>query len=205
MKLFLLPFLLLPTLSFAKKFVPSSFSANYVEKVKSVTGKNLESSGKIDYKYPGHIRFEVLRPEASRTLFVVNPEKAWIYQPAFAKGEKDQVTVQKSANLPLIKFLDSVQDGLDKSKLFTKKYERNNLILTFVQGMQKEMGIKEVLLHSSKNAKEINELKGFDAITLKYSNGKDTTIVLEDLKENVTFPPDHFIFKPSPNTKVISN
>lgn len=203
MKLLSLIVLLIPSLALAKNFVPSSFSAKYEESLTSATGKVKKSHGKIDYKFPGHLRFEVLDPVKS--LFVVNPEKAWFYQPAFVKGEKDQVTVQKAANLPLVKFLDSVKDGLENSKLFTTKYEKNDLVLTFVKTIQKEMGIEEVTLHASRNAKEIKEIDGFETITLKHVNKNKTNIKLIDLKENVSFPGSHFIYKPSANTKVITN
>lgn len=201
MKLFL-SLLLLPTLSFAKTFVPTSFSANYEETVKSVVSKKEKKSfGKIDYKFPGHLRFEVTQPNP--TLFVVNPKKSWLYQPAFAKGEKDQVTVQKSSNLPIIKFLDSVKDGVENSKLFTTKYGKNDLTLTFVKTIQKEMGFQEVVLHSSKDPKAIKEIGGFERITLTKIDGTKTSIRLIDIKENVSFPPGNFEFKPSANTKVI--
>lgn len=203
MKLFLL-FSLFPLITFAKSFVPNSFSANYEESVVSqVTGKEKKSYGKIDYKFPGNLRFEVTSPVP--TLFVVNPQKTWLFQPSHVKGEKDQVTIQKSANLPLIKFLDSVKDGLEGSKLFTTKYSKNELTLTFVKTIRKEMGFIEVILHSQKSAKDVKELKGFDKITLKHINGSKTHIRLIDLKEKVSFPPGNFTFTPSANTKVISN
>lgn len=194
---------LVPTVSFAKNFVPTSFSANYEDSIVSLaTGKEKKSFGKIDYKFPGHLRFEVTSPVPS--LFVVNPKKSWLYQPAFVKGEKDQVTVQKSSNLPIIKFLDSVKNGVDNSKLFTTKYNKNDLVLTFVKTIQKEMGFQEVTLHAGKDAKEVKELSGFDKITLKHINGSKTNIKLIDLKENVAFPPGNFEFTPSANTKVIN-
>lgn len=203
MKLFLF-LALLPAISFAKSFVPNSFSANYEETVVSlVTGKEKKSFGKIDYKFPGNLRFEVTSPVP--TLFVVNPKKSWLYQPSHVKGEKDQVTIQKSSNLPLIKFLDSVKNGIEDSKLFTTKYGKNDLTLTFVKTIQKEMGFTEVVLHTEKDAKEVKELSGFNKITLKHINGSKTSIKLIDLKENVSFPPGNFTFKPSSNTKVISN
>lgn len=203
MKLLLL-LALLPLHTFAKSFVPNSFSANYEESVISlVTGKEKKSFGKIDYKFPGNLRFEVTSPVP--TLFVVNPKKSWLYQPSHVKGEKDQVTVQKSSNLPLIKFLDSVKNGIEGSKLFTTKYEKNDLILTFVKTIQKEMGFIEVILHADKNAKEVKELSGFEKISLKHINGSKTNIKLIDLKENVSFPPGNFEFTPSANTKVITN
>lgn len=202
MKLFFL-LCLFPVLSFAKGFVPTSFSANYEESLTSVTGKTKKSFGKVDYKFPGHLRFEVTSPVPS--LFVVNPQKTWFYQPAFVKGEKDQVTVQKSANLPLIKFLDSVKNGIEDSKLFTVKYDKNDVILTFVKASQKEMGIEEVTLHAAKDAKEVKELKGFETISLKHVNKNKTNIKLIDIKENVTFPDKTFEYTPSADTKVITN
>lgn len=202
MKLFALLFLL-PTLSFAKAFVPNSFSANFEETVKSVTGKEKKTYGKVDYKFPGHLRFEVTQPE--RSLFIVNPKKTWFYQPAFVKGEKDQVTIQKSANLPLIKFLDSVKNGVEDSKLFTTKYEKNAVVLTFVKTIQKEMGVEGVTLNAKGDAKAVKELKDFESITLNRGKDSKSTIKLLDLNEDASFPPGNFEFTPSSNTKVIQN
>ena len=200
----LLTLLLFPTLSFANGFVPSSFSANFEESIISMaSGKEKKSFGKIDYKFPGHLRFEATSPIQS--LFVVNPQKSWLYQPSVVKGEKDQVTIQKSAKLPIIKFLDSVKNGVEDSKLFTTKYVKNDLILTFVKTIQKEMGFQEVTLHAQKDAKTVKELSGFEKITLKNINGSKTNIKLLDIKENVAFPPGNFEYKPSANTKVINN
>ncbi len=201
MKQFLCALLLFPAVAVAKGFVPPSFRANYEESLVSVTGKIKKSFGKVEYKFPGHLRFEVTSPVPS--LFVVNPAKTWFYQPAFVKGEKDQVTVQRSANLPLIKFLDSVKDGIENSKLFTTTYQKNDLVLTFVKTIQKDMGFEEVILHASVDARTVKELKGFERITLKHINRNKTTIKLIDLKENVSFPEANFEFTPSANTKVI--
>ncbi len=203
MKLIIVFLLSLPSLLLAKSFVPSSFSANYEENLVSITGKVKKSFGKIDYQFPGHLRFEVTSPVSS--LFVVNPKKTWFYQPAFVKGEKDQVTIQKSSNLPLVKFLDSVKNGLENSKIFTAQYVGNDLILSFNKNSQKEMGFIEVVLHGSQDAKNVKELKGFENLTLKHLNKNKTNIKLIDLKENVSFPAGHFEFTPSANTKVITN
>ncbi len=201
MKRFLCALLFFPVVAAAKGFVPSSFRANYEESLVSVTGKTKKSFGKIEYKFPSHLRFEVTSPVPS--LVVVNPTKTWFYQPAFVKGEKDQVNVQRSANLPLIKFLDSVKDGIENSKLFNTTYQKNDLVLTFVKTIQKEMGFEEVILHASSDARSVKDLKGFERITLKHSNRNKTTIKLIDLKESVAFPQGNFEFTPSANTKVI--
>jgi outer membrane lipoprotein-sorting protein len=194
---------LFPLLSFAKAFVPNSFTANFEETIKSVTGKEKKTYGKVDYKFPGNLRFEVTRPEKS--LFIINPKKTWFYQPAFIKGEKDQVTIQKSADLPLIKFLDSVKNGVENSKLFTIKYEKNAVVLTFVKTIQKEMGVEAVTLNATGDAKAVKELKDFASITLIRGKNSKSTIKLLDLKEDASFSPGNFEFTPSPNTKVIQN
>jgi outer membrane lipoprotein-sorting protein len=118
------------------------------------------------------------------------------------KGEPDEVTVQKSSNLPLIKFLDSVKDGIENSKLFSAKYEKNDLTLTFVPTIRKEMGFEEVTLHATTDSKLISSISGFERITLKNVNKSKTSIKLIDLKENVSFSIDHFQFKPTPGTKI---
>lgn len=200
----LLTLVLFPTLSFANGFVPSSFSANFEESIISMaSGKEKKSFGKIEYKFPGHLRFEATSPVQS--LFVVNPKKSWLYQPPAVSSEKGQVSIQKSSNLAIIKFLDSVKNGVDDSKLFTTKYEKNDLILTFVKTIQKEMGFQEVTLHAQKDAKTVKELSGFEKITLKNINGSKTNIKLIDMKENVSFPASNFEFTPPKNTKVINN
>ena len=190
-----------PISSLAKNFVPKSFSANYEESLTSATGKVKKSYGKVDYKFPGHLKFEVTNPVSS--TLIVNPQKTWFYQPAFVKGEKDQVTIQKSSNLPLVKFLDSIKDGTDKSNIFKTSVHKNDLILSFNKKGQEETGLEEVILHAAINAKEVKDIKGFENLTLKYTNKNKTSIKLIDFKENISFPEDYFQFKPDRNTKVI--
>ena len=205
MKIILLFTLL--TLSFsglAKNFMPNSFSANFEESFVSVaTGKEKKSFGKIDYKFPGHIRFEKTDPDKSS--FVSNPEKSWYYVPPFVSGEQGQVTIQKSSNLPLTKFLDSIKSGVEGSKLFTHKYEGKDLVLTFVPTIQKEMTLKEVTLHANKDAKTVVTLKDFEKLTLVYADGRKVNLKFIDLKENVSFPTGHFTFSVPAKTKITNN
>ncbi|MGE3611484.1 MAG: outer membrane lipoprotein carrier protein LolA [Bacteriovoracaceae bacterium] len=200
MKLIML-LLITSTSLFAKTFVPASFSANFEESFKSLaTGKEKKSFGKIDYKYPGHIRFETTSPNPS--LFVSNPQTSWYYQPPFVSGEEGQVTIQKSSKLPLTKFLDSVKNGIEGSKLFTHKYVGKDLILTFVKTIQKEMTLKEVTLHADKEAKLVQKMNEFEQITLIYTDGRKVNLKFIDLKEDVSFSSSHFVFSVPPKTKV---
>jgi outer membrane lipoprotein carrier protein len=196
-------FLLASSATFAKSFVPGSFSANFEESILSMaTGKEKKSFGKIDYKFPGNIRFEITSPNAS--TFVSNPQKSWYYVPPFVEGEQGQVTIQKSTKLPLTKFLDSIRNGLDGSKLFTYKYEGKNLVLTFVKTVQKELTLKEVTFHAVKEAKLVEKMSEFEKMTLVYADGRKVNLKFLELKEETSFPAKHFEFTPPAKTKVIN-
>jgi outer membrane lipoprotein carrier protein len=196
-------FLLASSATFAKSFVPGSFSANFEESILSMaTGKEKKSFGKIDYKFPGNIRFEITSPNAS--TFVSNPQKSWYYVPPFVEGEQGQVTIQKSTKLPLTKFLDSIRNGLDGSKLFTYKYEGKNLVLTFVKTVQKELTLKEVTFHAIKEAKLVEKMSEFEKMTLVYADGRKVNLKFLELKEETSFPAKHFEFTPPAKTKVIN-
>jgi len=196
-------FLLASSASFAKSFVPGSFSANFEESILSMaTGKEKKSFGKIDYKFPGNIRFEITSPNAS--TFVSNPQKSWYYVPPFVEGEQGQVTIQKSTKLPLTKFLDSIRNGLDGSKLFTYKYNGKDLVLTFVKTVQKELTLKEVTFHAIKEAKLVEKMSDFEKMTLVYADGRKVNLKFLELKEETSFPAKHFEFTPPAKTKVIN-
>jgi outer membrane lipoprotein-sorting protein len=200
---FLFFFLLCSTLTFAKSFVPGSFSANFEESIVSMaTGKEKKSFGKIDYKFPGHIRFEITSPNAS--TFVSNPQKSWYFVPPFIEGEQGQVTIQKSQKLPLTKFLDSIRNGIEGSKLFTYKYSGKDLTLTFVKTVQKELTLKEVTFHATKEAKTVQKMSEFEKMTLIYADGRKVNLKFLELKEETTFPAKHFEFTPPPKTKIIN-
>lgn len=201
MKLLLLT--LLSTFTYAKTFVPSSFSANFEESIISlVNGKEKKSFGKVDYKYPGHIRFEITSPNAS--LFVSNPEQSWYYVPPFVEGEEGQVTIQKSSKLPLTKLLDSIKNGIEQSKLFTHKFQGNDLVLTFAKTVQKEMTLKEVTLHAAKDAKTVEKLSDFEKIGLVYADGRRVSLKFLELKEDPTFAAKHFEFDVPAKTKILT-
>lgn len=193
--------LLIPSLSLASSFLPDSFSANFEESfVSAVNGKEKKSFGKIDYRYPSHIRFEKISPDSS--TFVSNPEKSWYYVPPFVKGEKGEVTIQESNKLVLTKFLDALKNGLENNKLFTHKYNKNELILTFTKAIQKDMNLKQAVLVTESDPKKIKKLKEFERLVLTYNDGRKVNLKFVDLKEDVSFSQKHFVFDIPSNTKV---
>ena len=113
------------------------------------------------------------------------------------------MTIQKSTKLPLTKFLDSIKNGIQDSKLFTSKYEKNDLVLLFVKTVQKELTLKEVIFHANKDAKLVQKMSEFEKLTLIYTDGRKVNLRFLELKEDPVFIPKHFEFTPPPKTKVI--
>jgi outer membrane lipoprotein-sorting protein len=201
---FILASLLFIQFSWSKNFIPQSFTANFEESLISMaTGKEKKSYGKIDYKYPGHVRFEITSPNPS--LFVSNPQMSWYYVPPFIEGEEGQVTLQKTSKLPLTKFFDSMKNGLENSKLFTHTYAKQELFLNFKKEVQKEMTLKQVIFKASADAKLVQKMNDFEKITLIYVDGRKVNLKFTEFKEDVSFQPKQFEFTPPTKTKVIKD
>jgi len=198
--------ILLSFLSFslhAKTLIPKSFTANFEESIVSVaTGKEKKTFGKIAYKHPAHIRYEVTRPEESEASFVSDGKTSWYYRPPFVKGEKGEVTIQKAQNLPLAKFLDSLQSGIEKSKQYSANYDGKTLKLVFNKASEKETKIKEVILEAPKDAKSVSSLKEFEKMILVKSDGKRLTYKFSDFDESPDLKPSSFEFTIPANTKI---
>ena len=204
MKTLIALFCFLPIMVYAKSFVPASFSAQFEETlISKATGKEKKSSGKIDYQFPSHIRYEEKSPGS--TVFVSNNQKSWYYKPPFIETEQGEVTVSKASKFPMTKFLDSIQNGVENSKLFTHKYSGKELRLTFTPAMQKDSSLKEVILLAASDAKVVEKMNNFEKITLVYLDGRQVTLKFTDFNEKPVFTNDHFEFKVPPKTKVSTN
>lgn len=187
----------------AKTLIPKGFIANFEESIISVaTGKEKKTFGKISYQYPAHIRYEVTRPEESEASFVSNGKTSWYYRPPFVKGEKGEVTIQKAQNLPLAKFLDSLQTGIENSKQYSAKYEGKTLTLAFNKTSEKETKIKEVILEASQEAKSVSSLKEFEKMILVKSDGQRLTYKFSEFNESPNLRPANFEFTVPENTKI---
>lgn len=186
----------------AKGLVPNSFSTNFEETTKSlVSGKDKKSYGKIDYKFPSQIRYEVTSPNPA--TFVTNGKKSWYYTPPFVQGEQGEVKVMNSSHLPFAKFLDSMNGGLEKSKHFTHQFKGNDLILTFNKDSQKDTGLVEVQFHAAKDAKKVQSIKEFENVTLVRTDKQIVNLKFIEFKDDTTLPGNHFVFNIPPRTKVV--
>ena len=192
---------LFPTVVFAKSFLPASFSAQYVNSWQSATGSTRTENGTIDYKFPGNVKLEVKsNPQAT---FVTNKTTSWYYQPAFSKEEQGQVQISKSSAHSVIKFLDSLKNGVEKSQYFTSKENGNDLVLTFNSAGQKEFSLSEVVVHGLKTFKDVASLKDIESIDMKDTNGLTKKLRFQELKEGISFPATHFTFEVPAKTKII--
>lgn len=187
----------------AKTLIPKGFTANFEESLTSVaTGKEKKTFGKIAYQFPAHIRYEVTRPEESAASFVSNGKTSWYYRPPFVKGEKGEVTIQKAQNLPLAKFLDSLQTGIENSKQYSAKYAGKTLTLAFTKTAEKDTKIKEVVLEAEKEAKTVSSLKEFEKMILVKSDGQRLTYKFSEFNEMPSLKPSEFEFVVPENTKI---
>lgn len=199
MKYFFLLLISLP--AFSQSIIPSEFSANFEETLKSVvTGKEIKTTGKITYRYPSHLRLEVLEPEPSTV--VVNPKQTWIYQPPFIEGEKGQVTIEKKSYWPLLQTFDSLTKSLAGSKDFTHKFEGKKLLIIFNKDAQTRLGLKEVAFTAKDEAKSAKNFSEFESMSLTKNDNKTQLYKFSEIKIkaiDITV----FSFDIPKNTKVI--
>lgn len=197
-------FLLLISLpAFSKSIIPNEFSAKFEETlISAVSGKEIKSNGTITYKYPSHLRLEVLEPEPSTV--VVSPKKTWIYQPPFIEGEKGQVTVEKKSSWPLLQTFDSLTKSLEGSKDFTHKFEGNKLTISFSKDAVSKLGLKEVTFIGQGPAKDVTSFTAFDSMTLVKADGKEQRYKFSGIKVGAVGA-NQFTFDIPKNTKVIEN
>lgn len=192
-----------PALVFAKSFLPSSFSARYENSFQSATGSKKKETGAIDYRFPRNVKLEVTG--VTPTTYVTNGKTNWMYQPAFAEGEKGQVTISKGNSHSVIKFLDAIRGGVENSKYYASKENGKDLVMSFTPAGQKEFSLKMVTIHGTKPFKDVQSLKDVESIDLLDTNGLTKSLRFTELKEGVNFAPDHFVFSIPPGTKEIRN
>lgn len=179
-------------------FLPKTFEAQFSKEEKSVSsGKTLKSQGRIHYQYPGRIRLE--STGSDKTVFVSNPFKTYYYTPADpdfdAPGE---LTINKTKNVPISKFFDSLEKGLKSNSLYKVKDKKEYVSLTFTKSGVAEMKILSAKLYFD-DKKKFSHLKKVE-ITL--DNHKNMLFSFDHIKVNTKFSRKTFEFKPPANTRV---
>lgn len=181
------------------KFLPKSFKAVFKQTYRSSLSGTLKSStGNIDYRFPGHIRFETKKP--NHIVFVSNKYKTWYYTAPYFKGEKGDLSIQGASKNVLTRFFDVLQKGLKSNDLYTVKKLKNSYKLIFSKKTKKEVGVKDASLVFKSNTPSFSALK---ELNLTYLNKKKVKLTLSKIQANYNFKRGHFFFKVPKNTKII--
>lgn len=193
-------------LSAAESFLPQTFSADFEQtQISALSGKEKKSQGHLDYKFPGHIRFEVNKPDV--IIFVSNPRKTWYYTAPFVAGEPGEVTVKPTGKLALSKFFDALKQGLKSNDLYSVKENDKdkdkdkdfNTELIFSKKSQEELGIVSATLIFTKK-KEFSALSTIELLKNDKAKAK-VKLVFSNMKINNELAKERFEFQAPPNTR----
>jgi outer membrane lipoprotein-sorting protein len=182
--------------------LPKSFELEFEQNFFSqLNSRKKIQKGKLSYKHPGKIWFEVFGEEPS--TFVSNKETSWYYTPAFIEGEKGEVIIRKSNNLSITYLFDLLaMSGLSKNDLYGVHFSKNksNMVsLVFTQKGQSKLDLNKVELFFKNNRfifKYMNKLK------LSYTNNQIVSINFLNLVKEVNFAKNKFNFNIPKNTNI---
>lgn len=178
-------------------FLPESFKAEFNQVHKSsISGKEKKSKGSLDYKYPGHIRFETTHPD--NIVFVSNPDKTWYYTAPFMEGEPGELTVSKSNKNSLVAFFDLLKRGLTSNKMYKVFKNEKGHLLKFSDKNKKDLGlISAQLMFKGKGA----DFKNLNEVILEKTDKTQVRLLLDKVQSGWSFKNSHFIFKAPKNTR----
>lgn len=180
-------------------FLPESFAAKFEQVyISSLTKKEKKSYGALDYKFPGHIRFEVERP--NNVLFISNNKTNWIYRPPFVEGEPGELTEKKSEEIGLSGLLDALNQGLEDNPQFKIDKKDNQVKMIFTPSTAEKIGLKEGVLIFKKGKSLVFDT--IEEIEITYLDQKKVSFKLSQINPKIIFGPNHFNFTPPKNTNI---
>ncbi len=182
----------------AKYFKASTLIADFNEADESATTKQIKkSSGKIQFKRPGKLHWETLKPD--HNILISDGKKFWFYTPPFDESEAGQY-LEKNASQVQTKFAQGLLAG-------TFSYNVSNGSMTvkqksatdFVVVPKKGTGgtVKEATLHVDPAQKLIV------GVDLSHRGGNKTNISLSNIRLGQPLDDSLFHFTPPPNTEQV--
>lgn len=178
-------------------FLPQSFSAKFDQEYKSAIKGNVKKGhGQVEYKFPGLIRFETLKP--THVLYITNSKKAWYYTYPFMEGEKGELTETsaKEGQVLFTKFFDALKKGLVTNNLYRVEKTPKGQLLVFLDKSKKEIGLRSALIQFTSGSEEF---KNISAMELEFLDGKKSLMTLSDVKINPEINDSRFEFKEQVN------
>ena len=200
MKAFVLICLLISSSLKASEFLPKSFSFDFEQVYKmSSSKKEKKNSGHVDYMYPGHIRFKVISPD--QVEFVTNSQKTWYYTAPFIDGEPGELTERpRSKQMFLVNFFDQLKYGLNDNQNYKVEKINEGRKLLFTKKAKEELGMIMAEIYFDGNKEDFNHIK---KVILTYPDNNSTkqgVLTLSQVKTDLKFTTEHFVFKAPKNT-----
>jgi len=153
-----------------------------------------EFRGEFSFKKPYFFDMKVNYPTSQRQTF--DGQYLWIYTPANNQVLKNQVSPDL-LNHPLISLL-STMENLEKDFFVVVNNTKEGLDLSLKLTLkQPQSEVRELLVKLEKEHYRIKEL------TIYFTSGNYTRIVLTKLKENPEIPAQQFYFSPPPGVEVV--
>lgn len=203
MKVSILIYLLMSGLgsSYGKKatsFLPPTFKATFEQSfVSSLSGKTKKTTGFIEYRYPGNIKFITEIPD--KITYVSNPDKTWYYTAPFFEGEPGELTIKKTGKDGLNRFFDSLKRGLVSNKLYKVIKSKDHFKLIFTKKMASDLRMKGAILKFKNNKANFLNL---NSVQITYLDNKKIVMTLSKIEKNLMFKSKHFVFFPPKNTRI---
>jgi outer membrane lipoprotein-sorting protein len=178
-------------------FLPKSFHATFIKKEKSAISQKVKTNeGELFYQYPSRIRMEAKGKR--KTVYVSNPFQTYLYTPPVFDDTPGELTINKSKNVPMSKFFDSLKKGLVSNSIYSVKETGENVVLNFTKEGEKEMKIHSAEL-VFKGKKEFSRLKQVEIVL---DNKKKMTFMFQKIVVDKTLKKDLFEFDAPKNTRI---
>ncbi|MFL5813838.1 MAG: outer membrane lipoprotein chaperone LolA [Bdellovibrionia bacterium] len=180
----------------AKYFKASTLIADFIEADQSNTTKQTKkSSGKIQFKRPGKLHWETLKPD--HNILISDGKKFWFYTPPFDEGEAGQY-IEKDASKVQTKFAQGLLAGT-----FSYNVSSGNMTVTqtnatdFIVIPKKGTGgtVKQATLKVDPQQKLIT------GVDLQHRGGNTSHITLSNIQLGKPLDDSLFHFTPPPNTE----
>jgi outer membrane lipoprotein carrier protein len=180
----------------AKYFKASTLIADFTESDQSAATKQTKkSSGKIQFKRPGKLHWETLKPD--HNTLISDGKKFWFYTPPFDEGEAGQYW-EKNASQVQTKFAQGLLAGT-----FSYNVSTGNMTVTqisptdFIVIPKKGTGgtVKQATLKVDPQQKLIV------GIDLQYRGGNSGQISLSNIELGKPLDDSLFHFTPPPHTE----
>lgn len=166
------------------KSLEAHFTQNSLSKLTKI---KKETSGVISLQMPDKFRWETLKPEKDKNLFVSDGKKFWSYTPPFMTGEKGQVLEKKTSEIQSKLASQLLSGAFSKLKdVQIESVQSNTYRFTPKKGTAGTILTIEITLQLEKSF--------IEKVKLIHSNGNESEVTLSQIKLGEKFDDSFFRF-----------